>query len=103
MKILHDRETGLSSVWHDEDTDVLAVIRRCGTTGLTAKEAANIIYSVEHSSPAQVQKARRKLTDFVSKNLLRLEPGGGKGSAIPDKYFPIAPASWGDEPGEWYR
>lgn len=96
FKILHNRESGLSEIYHDSDTDVIALARRCATTGLTALEAAVCIYTTEHPTRGQIEKARRKLGEYVEKGLLFLSSSGGKHSGLPDKWFASAPASWGD-------
>ena len=101
LKVLHNRDTGLSEVYHDEDTDVVTLARRCPQTGVSAAEAARCQFSTEKPSKAQVEKARRNMHRLVEKNLLRFQPAGedgkgGRGNA--DRWFAVAPASWiGDE------
>jgi hypothetical protein len=101
LKILHNRETGLAELYHDEDTDVLALARRCASTGISATEAARCQFSTEKPTRAQVEKARRNLHRLVESGLLVFKPAdedgkGGRGNA--DRWFPVAPASWtGDE------
>lgn len=97
LKVLHNRETGLSEVYHDEDTDVVALARRCSSTGVSATEAARCQFSVEKPSRAQVEKARRNLHRLVEFGLLVFKPAGedgkgGRGNA--DRWFAVAPASW---------
>lgn len=93
FKIQHNRETGLTSVYHDEDTDVIALARRCMTSGLSLNEATTCMFTVESPTAAQRQKARRKLAAFVEKGLLHHRPGGqGRGNA--DRWYAAAPAEW---------
>lgn len=99
FKVRHNRETGISEVFHDEDTDVIALARRCVTTGLSAVEAAGCMFSVEKPSPAQVEKARRKLARFVTDGLL-VERSGLGGRGAQSRWFAVAPDSWGAEPVE---
>lgn len=97
LKIKHNRDTGLAEVFHDPDTDVLALARRCGTTGLSAAEAAACIFSVDKASKPQVEKARRRMGDLVAAGHLieRAPDGSGRGNAV--RWFPVAPSSWMDE------
>lgn len=97
LRIKHDRDTGMSSVWYDEDADVIALARRCKTTGLTLSEAAECLYRSEirdgRASNSQREKARRVLQRHVQGGLL-LEKSEGKGSAT--RWFAAAPESWGE-------
>jgi len=98
LKIRHNRETGLAEVFHDPDTDVVALARRCSTTGLSANEAAACLYSVEKPTKAQIEKARRRLDALVAQGLLYArDPDterGGRGHGR--RWFPAAPMSWGE-------
>ena len=98
LKIRHNRETGIAEVFHDPDTDVVALARRCSTTGLSASEAASCLYSVDKPTKAQIEKARRKLDALVAQGLLYArDPDterGGRGHGR--RWFPSAPASWGE-------
>lgn len=98
LKVLHNRDTGLAEVYHDEDTDVVTLARRCATTGISAAEAARCQFSVEKPTKAQVEKSRRHLHRLVDAGLLVFKPAsedgkGGRGNA--DRWFAVAPASWG--------
>ncbi|MBQ1064500.1 AAA family ATPase [Micromonospora sp. C41] len=100
LKVLHNRTTGLAEVFHDEDTDVVALARRCASTGVSAREAAGCIFSAEKPTNAQVEKARRKLRELVKQGLLteRAANDGKGGRGQGDRWFAAAPASWtGDE------
>ncbi|MDM4721137.1 AAA family ATPase [Micromonospora sp. WMMA1363] len=109
LKVIHNRETGLSAVYHDEDTDVAALARKCATTGVSAAEAARCQFSTEKPTKAQVEKARRNLHRLVDAGLLVFKPAsedgkGGRGNA--DRWFAVAPASWTDgmeDPDDRYR
>lgn len=59
MRVIHDHDAGTSAVWHS--TDLLMMARVKGAAGVTAKDAARALFSVEIPKPAQVEKARRKL------------------------------------------
>ncbi len=100
FKVRHNRQTGISDIYHDEDTDVLALARRCPGTGLTAMEAAQCLFQTEKPSTAQGEKARRKLAKFVADGLLVERSGAGSGPQAKSRWFPVAPDSWGQEPDE---
>lgn len=101
LKVIHNRETGLSEVFVDEDTDVVALARRCAGTGVSAMEAARCQFSTEKPSRAQVEKARRKLRELVKQGVLteRAAAQGQGGRGYGDRWFPVAPASWMGEEG----
>lgn len=103
FKVRHNRETGISEVFHDEDTDVIALARRCRTTGLSAQEAACCLFQVEKPTTAQLEKTRRKLAKFVDDGLLVADGGGGRGRGNAARWFAVAPESWGEAPedGGW--
>jgi replicative DNA helicase len=95
FKVRHNRETGISEVFHDEDTDVIALARGA-SAGISAHEAAACLFSAEKPSTAQVEKARRKLAKFVADGLL-VEHGSGGGRGKAARWFAVAPASWSDD------
>jgi len=108
LKVLHNRTTGLSEVYHDEDTDVVALARRCATTGVSAQEAAACLFSADKPTRAQVEKARRKLRELVRQGVLmeRAATDGQGGRGNGDRWFPAASAAWtGEEetPNERYQ
>ena len=78
LRIIHDHITGLSQVWHG--VDVVLMARR--PSGVTAKAAAVAMYETDTPSPAQVEKARRKLDALVRSDHLRCVPGD-RGGAVP--------------------
>jgi replicative DNA helicase len=87
LKLLHDAETGSTSI--QQGADVLDLVR--AQPGLTAADAARLIYDVEGRSPDrnEIEKARRRLDTLVRKGLAR-RVGGSKGShAKPATYHPI--------------
>jgi hypothetical protein len=107
LKVRHNRDTGLAEVFHDPDTDVLAMARRCATTGLSANEAAACIFQVEKPSKAQVEKSRRRMAELVAAGLLVLREastGGSGGRGNSARWYPVAPSTWTDEgePDERY-
>lgn len=103
FKIRHDRETGLSEIYHDEDTDIVALARRSGASGVSAHEAAACLFSVEKPSTAQVEKVRRKLAQLVADGLLVQQGTGGRGRGNAARWFAVAPSGWvdTDSDGPW--
>ncbi|MDP9358988.1 MAG: AAA family ATPase [Chloroflexota bacterium] len=87
LQVMHDHTTGTSEIW--QGTDLLAVA--CASpNGITSKAAACALFSTEKPTPAEEQKARRKLDNLVkSGDLHRRDgsPGGPHGST---------PATWHD-------
>lgn len=96
FKVRHDRDTGISEVFHDDQTDVIALARRCKKTGITAQEAAVCLFGVEEPDRNQVERARRKLDKFVENGLL-VRTANGTGRGAQSRWFAAAPESWGDE------
>lgn len=58
-RVIHDHDAGTSNIWHSTDLVMMAKVK--GAAGLTAKAAAIALFSAEKPTPAQVEKARRKL------------------------------------------
>ncbi|HEY5843952.1 MAG TPA: AAA family ATPase [Mycobacterium sp.] len=63
-KVIHDHIAGTSAVW--EGTDLEAIARAAGAKGITAKDAAIVLFSTDKPTPAEVEKARRKLDKITS-------------------------------------
>ena len=62
LMVIHDHDTGTSKVW--QETDLTEITKARGEMGITAKGAAMILFSTDNPSPAQVEKARRKLNQL---------------------------------------
>jgi replicative DNA helicase len=90
FKVAIDFTTGGLRV--DEGTDPLAVVR-AAPNGLTAQEAARILYGSEERS--DVEKARRQMNRLERRRLVRRRPGQpvlGQGARqSPDRYVATAP------------
>lgn len=102
FKILHDRETGLASIYHDDDTDLVSLARRCAGNGVSARDAAIVLYGAEQPTKSHIEKARRKLDGYVERKLLVRRPpsdGSAVGRGAADLWFPAAPDQWIE--GEW--
>lgn len=105
--ISHDRATGGTDLWHDPDTDLIAVTRARGRAGIDAQGAAKALYATEKPSKAQIEKARRKLTDHVTKGLLvPLGDAGQGGRGVSNRWVAAVPERWksdDEQRGERYR
>jgi replicative DNA helicase len=91
FKVLHEGLTGTSSVW--DGADLLELARKCAS-GVTAADAACVMYSTVKPSPSQIEKGRRRLERMTAQGLLTMT-GGGKGRGSVAKWFLTAPPSWG--------
>jgi hypothetical protein len=92
FKIEHDAHAGVSSVHVDDRQDLVALARRCATTGVSAKDAAAALYSNAAPGEREIAAARRKLQDLQKKGMLIVresETTGGRGKAT--LWFPAAP------------
>ena len=111
FKILHDPASGQSSIVYDDETDVVAMARRCRTGGLSAREAAICLFSTDSPTRAQIEKSRRRLAKLVADGLLVARPVSGHGPGTGDRWFAAAPTSWtesdsvsdDEDTGERYR
>lgn len=97
LKMRHNRDTGLAEVFHDPDTDVLDLARRCRSGGLSANEAAICMFQTDKPTKAQAEKARRRLNEYVKAGLLHVREPEGTGRGNSARWYPIAPSSWMDE------
>lgn len=72
LKVIHDHDTGRSSVWHSTD-----LVTAAGATdeGLTAVDAARLLYDAERPTPSQREKARRRLDTLVRSSHLVCDEG----------------------------
>jgi replicative DNA helicase len=87
LRVTHNHTAGTSSVWHG--TDLLAMVL-AAPAGITSRIAAQALFSAEKPTPAEEQKARRRLDALVKSGRLRRKdgrPGGPHGST---------PTTWHD-------
>jgi len=76
-RLQHDHTRGVTGIWHHSDLVAMAV--KSGTQGITTKTAAAALFEAERPTPAQCEKARRKLTSLVAAGLLvEHNPGAPK-------------------------
>lgn len=80
FKVEHDNRTGISVRVYEESKDLVALARRCRSTGLSAKEAAIVLFDLGDGGKVQtkdINKARRRLDKHVEDGLLhRVDPNG---------------------------
>jgi len=87
LRVMHDHATGTSRVWHSAD---LLAMAHASHVGITAKAAAQALFSTDDPKPNDIEKARRRLDALTnSGDLYRRDPvrGGPNGST---------PATWHD-------
>jgi replicative DNA helicase len=89
FKVMHSHLAGHSEV--SGAIDLLAMARR-DHRGLTAQALATVLFSVNAPTPKQVEKARRKLEDAVTRGaLVRIDGAKGGGDVrSPTRYHPAA-------------
>jgi replicative DNA helicase len=90
VKVLHDQETGTSSLL--ERVDAYALLR-AASGGLTVIEAATTLYGPQHT-PNEREKTRRQLDRLVRTGQALKDPGsrGGGSDRDPSRYYLAAPA-----------
>lgn len=84
LTVVHDDVTGCSRVW--ESADLVELVAARGS--LTAVEAASALYDVDKPSPAEREKARRKLAMLARDGLLTVLEPGDKAANIAQKWGP---------------
>lgn len=85
LRVLHDAETGRSTVWHSAD-----LVGLCRVAGrMTAVEAARHVMDVEHPNPAEREKGRRKLEQLTRRGFLRVLDEGDPRTHRPKMWGPV--------------
>ncbi|MBA3718683.1 MAG: bifunctional DNA primase/polymerase [Nocardioidaceae bacterium] len=82
LKVIHDHETGRSTVWHS--TDLLTVATTPG--GISAVDAARALFETDKPTASEKEKARRKLDRLVRDGLLRVTQEGNVATNQPKKW-----------------
>jgi replicative DNA helicase len=72
-QLIHDQQAGTVTIYRA--ADLLELVRACGADGLTAREAAATMFSIDIPTDAQIEKARRKLAKLENDGLLVSNPG----------------------------
>lgn len=73
LKVIHDHTTGRSSVWHQVDLLALATAT---PEGVTAVQAARVLFDTDKPTSAEKEKARRKLDRLASDELVHVLDNG---------------------------
>jgi len=76
LKVVHDHTVGRSSVWHA--ADLVEAARAAG--GLTAVDAARVLFDAEKPTAAEREKARRRLEKLTSAGLMDVADPGDQAS-----------------------
>lgn len=84
LTILHNHETGRSTI--ADQIDLVAIVRARGT--LSALDAAAAMFDTSKPTPAERQKARRRLDALTRQGLLSVVDEGDKATAQPTLWGP---------------
>lgn len=77
LTLHHDHDTGRTTVY--DSTDLLAVVRARGR--ITALDAAKAIFEAKEPTPAQREKARKKLVKLAEMGALRVIEQGSRATS----------------------
>lgn len=80
LRIVHDAESGRSTVW--QATDLLG-IAKASSGGVTALDAAKAMFETDKPTAADREKARRKLDKLTREGLLTILDDGDKAAGKP--------------------
>lgn len=87
LKVHHDATTGRSTVW--DQPDLLAYVNG-SLEGVTAAAAARVLFEVDKPSPAQQEKARRRLKQLTDRGVITCLDEGDKGSRRAAQWGPLS-------------
>ncbi|WP_158249084.1 AAA family ATPase [Mycobacterium sp. ENV421] len=87
FRLSHDPVRGLLTIEHE--VDLIAMVKASAANGLTAKGAACALFETDRPSRGQIEKARRKLDELVTGNILTRFEGtsGGKDGGSRTAWF----------------
>lgn len=77
-KLRHDHTTGTTAVHHG--VDLLQAVRDERDAGLTAKDAARLLFDTQEPSDNEVEKARRRLDKLAKDGAVRKHAAVGRGA-----------------------
>ncbi|BCP14854.1 AAA family ATPase [Mycobacterium paraintracellulare] len=89
-QLIHDQSAGHMAI--DFQVDLVELVKATGVDGLTAKDAACAITGKDKPTPAEVEKARRKLNQKVNDGVL-VRIDGGRGGGV---------TAGGSSPTTWF-
>ncbi|MEU8275713.1 AAA family ATPase [Microbispora bryophytorum] len=88
FRVVHDHDTGLSSI--EGSVDLLTLSRNF-PHGMTPKAAAMQLFDTDEPTRSETEKARRKLDKLVSDGLMVVKEGAHTGPGKPPRlYFRVA-------------
>jgi len=82
FRIMHDHDAGRSTVWHS--VDLLALVTVRGSVGV--KDAAGALFDTDKPTPAEVEKARRKLDRLTRDGVLAVVVAGDDATATATRW-----------------
>lgn len=83
LQLVHDHEVGRTTVWHAAD---LLAIARATPGGITALDAARVLYETDKPAPNEREKARRKLDQLTRRGELVVIQPGDKATNRPTRW-----------------
>ena len=90
LKVIHDHDTGRSSIWHATDLGLLAA----QPGGLSAVDAARVLFETDKPTPSQKEKARRRLASLADSGSLVLVDAGDPGAKRSARWGPGELHGW---------
>ena len=84
LKVIHDHDTGRSSVWHATDLALLAK----APGGLSALDAARVLFDAEKPTATEKEKARRRLDRLARSGELTVVQHGDVATKQATKWGP---------------
>ncbi len=82
LKVIHDHEAGRSTVWHA--TDLVQLAKRPG--GISALDAARVLFDAEKPTASEREKARRRLDKLTSTGIVRVVSEGDRSTNQPTRW-----------------
>lgn len=99
MTLVHDQDAGTMTA--DPGTDLLALVRKAGDTGVSAKQAAVVLSGKAKPDRRAVEKARRSLDQLARKGLVERQEGvrGGDGGGTATTWCTVPLSDHGSDQG----
>ena len=82
LEVIHDHDTGRSTIWHATDLVQLA----SAPGGVSALDAARVLFDTEKPTATEKEKARRRLDRLARSGELQVVQHGDKAANLPTKW-----------------
>lgn len=83
LKVIHNHDTGRSEIWHS--TDLVQIAGAC-LGGISAVDAARVLFGTDKPTPSEREKARRRLEKLANTGRLRVLSDGNRSTNEPTKW-----------------